>query len=81
MAYLGDSITVKHVPLINALDLSSNNPALVLDTNHFSKHMAEGRKKYVPYIADIFINRLRFYDPTKQLVDLVFFGGDSNVQK
>ena len=72
---------MKRITLIKSLASSSNNPAVVLEIKDFSKNMAEVGKKYAPYIADIFINRLRFHDPIKQLMDPVFFGIFYNVQK
>jgi hypothetical protein len=46
-----------------------------------TKHMAEGGKKDVSYIADLFEEKVMEYDPMKTCADVFFFDGASNVQK
>ena len=43
--------------------------------------MLKDRKKYAPYITDIFINNIKIHDPMKQLAYIFFFGGASDIQK
>ena len=65
--------------LINILASGIHDPAGVLDIVNWSEHMAKGVIKYAPYIANLFIPYFEKMDPTKELIDLVYFDGASNV--
>ena len=43
--------------------------------------MADGGKKDAPYIASLFESYLDDLDPNRDLTDVIFFDGASNVQK
>ena len=79
--FFGDSVTVKRMPLFNALALSAKMSPVVLEIHDCTEHMAAGGKKDAPYIAEIFLNHLTSLDKNKTFTDLIFFDGASNVQK
>ena len=71
----GDGATVKKMPLINILCAGVHNPAAVLEIVNCSSHLQTGGKKDASYIADLFHPHLHELDPSKTLVDLVYFDG------
>ena len=81
LTVLGDGATVKKMPLINILGMAGNTPPTVLAIHDCTAHMADGGKKDAPYIASLFESYLDDLDPNRDLTDVIFFDGASNVQK
>jgi hypothetical protein len=80
IALFGDGATVKKLPLINILGSTALRPNVVLEIHNCFHHMAMGGKKDARYIAKLFRPHLQQLDPNKELTDIVFFDGASNVQ-
>ena len=80
-SWMGDGATVHRMPLVNVLGMSGNSPPVVVAVNDCTEHLAGGGKKDATYIAAIFEEKVKEYDPSKENTDLFFFDGASNVQK
>ena len=81
LTLLGDSATVKMITFINEIALSENMSSVVLEINDCLEHMVAGGNKDAPYISAIFPHHLTVIDKNRNLSDLIFFDGASNVQK
>ena len=77
----GDGATVKRMPLINVLASSPYLTTAVLEIVDCSNYLSKGVSKSATFIADLFRPHLQKLDPNKNLVDLLYFDGASNVQK
>jgi hypothetical protein len=77
----GDGSTVKHMPLVNVLAAGVHEPAGVLEIAECTGHIESGDKKDARFIDDIFLKHMAKIDPTKKLIDCVFFDGASSVKK
>ena len=80
MAMLGDFATIRKLPLLNVLGLPANSPPVVLKVKDSTPQLRLGRKKDAKYVSECFLKHLKELDPTKTLVDLLFFDGASNMQ-
>ena len=69
------------MPLVNMLASIINNPAHVLEISDTSDVMAAGGKKDTEKIANMFLEHINRVDPAKNLSDVIYFDGASNVQK
>jgi hypothetical protein len=81
LALYGDGATVKRMPLLNILASGAHLTTAVLEITDCTGHMSAGGKKDATYIARLFEPHLKTLDPTKKVVDLLYFDGASNVQK
>ncbi len=54
LTLLGDGATIHQMPLMNILAMSRVTPPITISIQDCTSHMAEGRKKDVSYIADLF---------------------------
>ena len=81
LGFLGDGATVKRMPLMNILASCADTPPITISIHDCTKHMQVGGKKDASYVAGIFEDKVREYDPNNTLTDLFFFDGASNVQK
>jgi hypothetical protein len=67
--------------LMNILAMSGAFPPMKISIQDCTKLMAEGGKKDVSYIANLFDKKVMEYDPLKTCTDVFYFDGASNVQK
>jgi hypothetical protein len=81
LSLLGDGATVKRMPLINILASCVDTPPITITIQDCTMRLQEGGKKDALYIADIFNDIVKEYDPKGTLTNLFFFDGASNVQK
>ena len=81
LTFYGDGATIQRNPKMNLLCSGVHNHAAVLDVVDCSGHMSKGGKKDASYIAQLFLPHMKKLDPGKNLIDLVYFDGASNVQK
>jgi hypothetical protein len=81
LAFLGNGAIIHQMALINILAMSGATPPMTISVQDCTKHMAEGRKKDVSYIADLFEEKVMEYDPMNTCTDVFYFDGASNVQK
>ena len=80
MALLGNFATIKKMPLLNILGSPANSPPVVLEVKDCTSQLLLGRKKDAKQVSESFLKHLNVLDPTKSLVDLLFFDGASNMQ-
>ncbi len=52
--WMGDGSTIHKMPLMNILALNGTTAPMTVLIHDFTKHMEEGGKKDVPYIAELF---------------------------
>ena len=69
------------MPLLNILAMSGVTRPITISIQDCSKHMAEGEKKDVSYIADLFEEKVLEYDLQRIYTDVFYFDGAANVQK
>jgi hypothetical protein len=81
LSFLGNGATVKRMPMINILALCADTPPITAAIQDCTKHLQEGGKKDALYIANIFDNIVKEYNPKGTLTDAFFFDSTSNVQK
>ena len=81
LGFLGDGATVKRMPLMNIIASCADTPPITISIHDCTKHMQVGGKKDASYVAGIFEDKVREYDPNNTLTDLFFFDGALNVQK
>jgi len=81
LSFLGDGATVKRMPLMNILAACADTPPITVSIQDCSNHLEQGGKKDASYIAEMFDNIVKEYDPNGTLTDAFFFDGASNVQK
>ena len=81
LSFLGDGATVKRMPLMNILASCADNPPITVSIQDCTKHLQQGGKKDASYIAEMFDDIVKEYDPHSTLTDVFFFDGASNVQK
>ena len=79
-AMLGDFATIRRMPLLNVVGSPANSPPVVLEVKDSTPQLKLGRKKDAKYVSECFLKHLKELDPTKTLVDLLFFDGASNMQ-
>ena len=80
MGFFGDMATIGMQPLLNVLASGFNVPAMVLKVVDCTQRLGEGHKKDGPYIAEKFLPEMERVGPHKNVIDLVFFNGGSNMQ-
>ena len=81
LAFLGDGATIKRMPLMNVLSMTATVSPMTIAIQNCLSHMEEGGKKDAVYVALLFEEKLTKFDPRKQLTNVFFFDGSSNVQK
>jgi hypothetical protein len=81
LSFLGDGATVKRMPLMNILAACADTPPITVSIQDCTKHLQQGGKKDALYIAEMFDDIVKEYDPNGTLTDAFFFDGASNVQK
>jgi hypothetical protein len=81
LGFLGNSATVKRMPLMNIIALCVDTPPITISIHDCTKCMQEGGKKDATYIASLFEEKVREYDTNDTLTNVFFFDGTSNVQK
>ena len=79
-AMLGDFATIRRMPLLNIVGSLANSPPVVLEVKNSTPQLKLGKKKDAKYVSECFLKHLKKLDPTKTLVDLLFFDGASNMQ-
>jgi len=79
--FLGDGATVKRMPLMNILAACTYTPPITVSIQDCVKHLQQGGKKDASYIAEMFDDIVKEYNPNGTLTDAFFFYGASNVQK
>lgn len=77
----GDGATVIKRPLLNGLIMNGNCYPVVACVRDCSEHLAEGGSKNCTYIADVFSELVKQYDPKGTDTDIFYFDGAANVQK
>ena len=77
---MGDGATIHWMPLLNILAMSGVTRPITISIQDCLKHMAEGGKKDVSYIADLFEEKVLEYDLQRIYTDVFYFEGASNVQ-
>jgi hypothetical protein len=80
-AWMGDGATIHKMPLMNILALNGTTAPMTILIHDCTKHMEEGGKKDVGYIAKLFEGKVLEYDPQLLCTDVFYFDGASNVQK
>ena len=82
VSIFGDGVTNTHVPLINILSSSPNNPFALLEIVDCTDQMAKGGKKDAKYLSGIVRPLVRWLEARvkSNIVDLIMFDGASNVQ-
>ena len=80
LLFLGDGATISRIPLSKVLVSGKNLPVSVLELVDCQVHLADGGEKDGSFICKIFLEHMRKTDPHKSIIDVVIFGGDSNVQ-
>jgi hypothetical protein len=78
---MGNGATIHKMPLINILALSGTTAPMTILIHDCTKHMEEGGKKDVRYIAELFEGKVLEYNPQLLCTDVFYFDGASNVQK
>jgi hypothetical protein len=73
----GDGATVKRMPLLNILASGAHLTTAVLEITDYT----DGHMSAASYIAKLFEPHVKWLDPTKKVVNLLYFHGASNVQK
>jgi hypothetical protein len=81
LSFHGDGATVKRMPLMNILAACADTPPITVSIQDCTKHLQQGGKKDASYIAEMFDDIVKEYDPNGTLTDTFFFDGASNVQK
>ena len=77
----GDGATVITKPLFNGMVMHGNCYPVVAAIRDCSEHLAAGGTKNCTYIADVFTELVREYDPNGTDADIFYFDGAANVQK
>ena len=77
----GDGAQVIKKPLFNGYVMNGNCFPVVACIRDCSAHLAEGDSKNCVYIADVFTEMVRLYDPKSTDTDVFYFDGAANVQK
>ncbi len=62
-AWMGNGTTIHTMPLMNIFALNGTTAPLIVLIHNCTKHMEEGGKKDVPYIAKLFEGKVMKYDP------------------
>ena len=81
LSFLGDGATVKRMPLMNILAACADTPPITVSIQDCTKHLQQGGKKDASYIAEMFDDIVKEYDPNGTLTDAFFFDGAPNVQE
>ena len=81
LSFLGDGATVKRMPLTNILGACADTPPITVSIQDCTKHLQQGGKKDASYVAEMFDDIVKEFDPNGTLTDAFFFDGASNVQK
>ena len=81
LVFLGDLAMIKGRPLIKIVAYSFNVHVDVLGVKYLLKHLVHGVKKEATFIPEAFKPYLEKYDENKSCTDIVFFYGESNVQR
>jgi hypothetical protein len=81
LAFLGDGATIKRMLLMNVLAMTAGVPPITIAIEDCTSHMEEGGKKDAVHVASIFKEKVSEFDPNRQLTDVFFFDGASNVQR
>ena len=81
LSMFGDGATVRKMPLINILLAGVHNPACVVRIADCTEALQAGATKDASFIARLFLTVMKEIDPTKELIDVLYFDGASNVQK
>ena len=61
LLFIGDSDTISRTPLLNILVLCKNIPVEVLELVYSQGHLADGGKKYGPFICNRYLEHLKKY--------------------
>jgi hypothetical protein len=80
-AWMGNCTTIDKMPLTNILALNGTTAPMTILIHNCTKHMEEGEKKDVRYIAKLFEAKILEYDPQLLCTDVFCFDGASNVQR
>ena len=80
IGFFGDAATIKKDPLVNVLATGYHVPAMVVKVVDCTERLQEGEKKDGPFIAKLFLPVIEEVDVMKNLTDIVFFDGGSNMQ-
>lgn len=72
LAFLGDGATIKRMPLLNILGMCGNTLPTTVAVVDCTVHMQDGGKKDASYIAGLFEETVREYDPGNILTDVFF---------
>ena len=80
-AFLGVGAMIKRMPLMNVLAMTAGVPPITIAIEDCTSHMEEGEKKDAVYVASIFKEKVSEFDPNRQLTDVFFFDGESNVKR
>ena len=77
----GDGATVIKRPFLNGFVMNGNCYPVVSCIRDCSEHLAQGGSKNCTYIASVFTELVRLYDPKGTDTDIFYFDGAGNVQK
>ena len=66
LLFLGDGATISIFPLLNILDSEKSTPVSVLEIVDCQGHLADGNKKYGPFICNKFLDHMKEIDPEKE---------------
>ena len=80
MLFLGDGATISRIPLLKILVSGKNLPVAVLELVYCQVHLADGGTKNETFICNRFLDHFKRIDPHKSIIDVIIFGGASNVQ-
>ena len=67
------------MPLLNILGSPTNSPPVVPEVKDSTPQLSLGRKKDAKYVSECILHHLNLLDPTKLLVNLLFFDGVFNM--
>jgi hypothetical protein len=67
--------TVNRMSLVNVLSAGVHEPVGVLEIAECTGYIEIGGKNDARFIADLFLKHMAKTDPTKTLIDCVFFDG------
>ena len=81
LSFIGNGTTIKRMPLMNVLAMTATVPPVTVAIQDCTAHMEEGGKKDAVYVASLFEDKVKEFDPKNHLTDVFFFDGASNVQK
>jgi hypothetical protein len=79
--WMRDGATVKRMPLSNVLAMTVGLSPMTVAIIDATDQMKDGGKKDAFYIADYMLEVVTKFDPLKELTDIFYFDGVSNVQK